>query len=111
MICTCSFPVKHFGKLYLDKTVDATGRLQAVRQGDNPRYRQLIKEFRKITGVPVVLNISFNENEPVARRPEEALACFLRTKMDVLGDQLRLHPRRREADGCCGKVEAAKTVV
>ena len=63
---------------------DGTGRLQTVRQQDNPRYWQLIEEFRKITGVPVVLNTSFNENEPIVCRPEEALDCFLRTKMDVI---------------------------
>ncbi len=68
--------------------VDGSGRLQTVRQEDNPRYWMLIEEFRKITGIPVVLNTSFNENEPIVCRPEEALNCFLRTKMDllVLGD-------------------------
>ncbi len=64
--------------------VDGTGRLQTVMRDVNPRYWQLIEEFRKITNVPVVLNTSFNENEPIVCRPEEALSCFLRTKMDVL---------------------------
>jgi carbamoyltransferase len=64
--------------------VDGTGRLQTVREEDNPLYWRLIEEFRKITGVPVLLNTSFNENEPIVCRPEEALDCFLRTKMDVL---------------------------
>ncbi len=64
--------------------VDGTGRLQTVRKEDNYLYWQLIEEFRKITGVPVVLNTSFNENEPIVCKPEEALNCFLRTKMDVL---------------------------
>lgn len=64
--------------------VDGTGRLQTVRKEDNPIYWQLIEEFRKITGVPVLLNTSFNENEPIVCKPEEALNCFLRTKMDVL---------------------------
>ncbi len=63
---------------------DGTGRLQTVRKQDNLRYWTLIDEFRKITGVPVVLNTSFNENEPIVCKPEEALACFLRTKMDLL---------------------------
>lgn len=63
---------------------DGTGRLQTVRKQDNLRYWQLIDEFKKITGVPVVLNTSFNENEPIVCKPEEALDCFLRTKMDVL---------------------------
>jgi carbamoyltransferase len=68
--------------------VDGTGRLQTVREEHNPRYYRLIRAFGDLTGVPLVLNTSFNENEPVVCRPEEALACFLRTKMDllVLGD-------------------------
>lgn len=64
--------------------VDGSGRLQTVHKNTNPRYYRLIEAFREITGVPIVLNTSFNENEPVVCRPEEALACFLRTKMDVL---------------------------
>jgi carbamoyltransferase len=64
--------------------VDGSGRLQTVHQHANPRYYRLIDAFRKITGVPMLLNTSFNENEPVVCKPEEALACFLRTKMDVL---------------------------
>ncbi len=64
--------------------VDGTGRLQTVRKEDNPLYWQLIKEFENLTGVPVVLNTSFNENEPIVCTPEDALDCFLRTKMDVL---------------------------
>jgi len=64
--------------------VDGSGRLQTVYKRTNPRYWHLIAAFREITGVPMVLNTSFNENEPVVCRPEEALDCFLRTKMDVL---------------------------
>jgi len=64
--------------------VDGSGRLQTVHQSTNPRYYRLIEKFNKLTGVPLVLNTSFNENEPVVCRPEEALDCFLRTKMDVL---------------------------
>jgi carbamoyltransferase len=64
--------------------VDGSGRLQTVYRRTNPRYAALIDAFREITGVPMVLNTSFNENEPVVCRPEEALDCFLRTKMDVL---------------------------
>ncbi len=64
--------------------VDGTGRLQTVGKEANPRYWNLIKEFENITGVPVVLNTSFNENEPIVNTPKEALDCFLRTKMDVL---------------------------
>jgi len=64
--------------------VDGSGRLQTVQQHTNPRYYRLIEAFRRLTGVPMLLNTSFNENEPVVCKPEEALACFLRTKMDVL---------------------------
>lgn len=64
--------------------VDGSGRLQTVYRGTNPRYWQLIEAFRAATGVPMVLNTSFNENEPVVCRSEEALDCFLRTQMDVL---------------------------
>ena len=77
--------------------VDGTGRLQTVEKSTNPRYHALIEAFRERTGVPMVLNTSFNENEPVVCRPEEALDCFLRTGMDalVLGD--RIVERRRAA--------------
>src|SRR5262249_8948897 len=64
--------------------VDGTGRLQTVDRASNPLYHDLIEAFFRLTGVPMVLNTSFNENEPVVCRPEEALDCFLRTKMDVL---------------------------
>jgi carbamoyltransferase len=64
--------------------VDGSGRLQTVSRRANPRYYRLIEAFRDITSVPMVLNTSFNENEPVVCKPEEALECFLRTKMDVL---------------------------
>jgi carbamoyltransferase len=64
--------------------VDGSGRLQTVYESTNPRYHGLISAFHELTGVPMVLNTSFNENEPVVCRPEEALSCFLRTKMDVL---------------------------
>ncbi len=63
---------------------DGSGRLQTVEAATNPRYHALISAFRDLTGVPMLLNTSFNENEPVVCRPQEALDCFLRTKMDVL---------------------------
>lgn len=70
--------------------VDGTGRLQTVTRDANPRYHALISAFRDLTGVPVVLNTSFNDNEPIVCRPEEAIDCFQRTQMDalVLGDFL-----------------------
>ena len=74
--------------------VDGTGRLQTVTREANPRYWRLIREFGNLTRVPVVLNTSFNDNEPIVCRPEEAIECFLRTKMDalVLGDILVRKP-------------------
>jgi carbamoyltransferase len=64
--------------------VDGTGRLQTVYRASTPLYWQLIKEFENLTGVPVVLNTSFNDNEPIVCTPQEAVDCFLRTKMDAL---------------------------
>jgi carbamoyltransferase len=64
--------------------VDGSGRLQTVSESTNPRFYSLIRSFSNLTGVPLVLNTSFNENEPIVCRPQEALDCFLRTNMDVL---------------------------
>jgi carbamoyltransferase len=63
---------------------DGTARVQTVDAQTNPRYHALIKAFMKITGVPVVLNTSFNKQEPIVTRPQEAISCFLRTDLDVL---------------------------
>ncbi|MDP1689555.1 MAG: carbamoyltransferase C-terminal domain-containing protein [bacterium] len=63
---------------------DGTGRLQTVSKKDNPIYWKLIDAFREITGVPMLLNTSFNENEPIVNKPQEAIDCFLRTQMDIL---------------------------
>jgi carbamoyltransferase len=64
--------------------VDNTGRLQSVARDENPLYYDLISAFDQRTGIPVLLNTSFNENEPIVCRPAEAINCFQRTKMDVL---------------------------
>jgi carbamoyltransferase len=74
--------------------VDGTGRLQTVTRAANPRYWKLIGEFERQAGVPVVLNTSFNDNEPIVCKPEEAIDCFERTQMDalVLGDFLITRP-------------------
>lgn len=64
--------------------VDDTGRLQTVTRDENPMYYDLISTFRRKTGIPVILNTSFNENEPIVCTPEEAIDCFQRTRMDVL---------------------------
>jgi carbamoyltransferase len=64
--------------------IDGTGRLQTVSKSVHPRYYQLIETFRQKTGIPILLNTSFNENEPIVNTPGEALDCFLRTEMDML---------------------------
>jgi carbamoyltransferase len=93
---TLAYPVRpeKREKIPAPTHVDGTGRLQTVGREANPRYWKLIRAFGDVTGVPVVLNTSFNDNEPIVCRPEEALDCFLRTQMDalVLGDFLVLKP-------------------
>jgi carbamoyltransferase len=76
--------------------VDGSARLQTVSRTANPRYHRLIEAFRERTGIPMVLNTSFNENEPVVCRPHEALDCFLRTGMDllVIGDVMIARPTK-----------------
>jgi carbamoyltransferase len=64
--------------------VDGSGRLQTVSRDVSPHYWEMINAFRERTGVPVVLNTSFNENEPIVCTPEEAVSCFMRTRMDSL---------------------------
>jgi carbamoyltransferase len=64
--------------------VDNTGRLQTVAREENPLYYDLIQAFERKTGIPVILNTSFNENEPIVCVPEEAIDCFQRTRMDAL---------------------------
>ena len=80
--------------------VDGSGRLQTVSARTNPTYYALIKEFEKLTGVPVVLNTSFNENEPIVDTPEQALDCFMRTRMDAIvlhNTIVRRQPAERSA--------------
>ncbi len=80
--------------------VDGSGRLQTVSELTNPTYYRLIKEFEKLSGVPMVLNTSFNENEPIVETPAQALDCFLRTRMDVIvlnDTMIRRVPARRAA--------------
>lgn len=64
--------------------VDGTGRIQTIQRDANPRYYDVIAAYEKITGVPVILNTSFNRQEPVVNTPDDAISCFLRTDMDVL---------------------------
>ncbi|MEO8192491.1 MAG: carbamoyltransferase C-terminal domain-containing protein [Gemmatimonadales bacterium] len=81
---------------------DGSGRLQTVSPKSNPRYHRLISEFASLTGVPVILNTSFNENEPIVDTPQQALDCFLRTRMDVIvvnNTVIRRRPRTNRLDG------------
>jgi len=64
--------------------VDGSGRLQSVSKETSPKYWELINRFRERTGVPILLNTSLNENEPIVRTPLEAISCFLRTAMDII---------------------------
>jgi carbamoyltransferase len=64
--------------------VDGTGRLQSIERETNPLYYDLIEAFSKLSGVAILLNTSFNENEPIVDTPQQALACFLRTGLDAL---------------------------
>ena len=72
------------GRLPAVTHVDGTGRLQSVDRDNNPLYYELINAFRNKTGIGMVLNTSFNENEPIVDTPEQALRCFQRTDMDAL---------------------------
>ena len=80
------FPVKESRRKEIPAVthVDGTGRLQTVDKEVSPRYYNLIEAFRKKTGIPILLNTSFNENEPIVNSPADALDCFLRTEMDLL---------------------------
>jgi carbamoyltransferase len=64
--------------------VDGTARLQTVTKNDNEWYYNFIKKFQKKTGVPILLNTSFNDREPIVETPEHAINCFLRTNIDYL---------------------------
>jgi len=79
--------------------VDGSGRIQTVSREGNPIYWKLIKAFEDLTGVPVLLNTSFNENEPIVNRPAEALDCFLRTSMDALFIGEHVIARRESSAG------------
>jgi carbamoyltransferase len=76
--------------------VDGTARIQTVDRAANPRYYGLIEEFGRLTGVPVLLNTSFNRREPIVASPTDAVSCFLNTGMHALaiGDFLATAPRR-----------------
>jgi carbamoyltransferase len=64
--------------------IDGTGRIQTIDRAANPRYYGLIEEFARLTGVPVLLNTSFNRKEPIVAAPKDAIACYLLSGIDVL---------------------------
>ena len=80
------YPIKEEKRKHIPAVahIDGTGRLQTVTREENGSFWRLIKAFESITGMPILLNTSFNENEPIACTPQEALQCFMRTKMDVI---------------------------
>lgn len=78
--------------------VDGTCRLQTVERHANPRYWSLIREFAKLTGIPAVVNTSFNDSEPIVCTPQEAIDCFLRTHMDLLVMENCMVSKPRSAD-------------
>ncbi|NIK91351.1 carbamoyltransferase [Mangrovimonas sp. CR14] len=79
-------PIKEAKRKFIPAVthVDGTGRLQSVRKELRPRYHALISKFHEKTGIPILINTSFNENEPVVNHPKEALDCFFRTNLDIL---------------------------
>jgi carbamoyltransferase len=91
--------------------VDGTARLQTVSRRTNPLYWKLIRAFGDLTGVPVVVNTSFNDNEPIVCRPEEALDCFLRTRMDalVMGNLILRRNVQRPASESGSEVSTRRT--
>ena len=78
------FKKNKLGKIPAVAHIDGTGRIHTVRKDINPRFFNLINSFKEITNIPIILNTSFNENEPIVNKPEEALNCFDRTNMDIL---------------------------
>jgi carbamoyltransferase len=97
---TFAFPLRREKRQTLPAAahVDGTCRLHTVEQGANPRYWELIREFAALTGVPALLNTSFNDNEPIVCAPAQAIDCFLRTHMDVLVIGNYSVRKRRSAD-------------
>lgn len=89
--------------------VDDTGRLQTVSREENPLYYDLIARFGEQTGIPVLINTSFNENEPIICTPEEAVDCYLRTRMDalVIGDFLCVKPLPKEQESTLPEARSA----
>jgi carbamoyltransferase len=84
MMHVVKFKTEFLGKFPAVTHIDGTGRLQTVDRDNNALYYKLIKEFKKLTGYGILLNTSFNENEPIVDTPAQAVACFKRTDMDVL---------------------------
>ena len=95
--------------------VDGTGRLQSIERDTNPLYYDLIKSFGQLSGVPIVLNTSFNENEPIVDTPDQAMSCFLRTGLDALclGRHILVKPEHEAllAAACSDQAASTTTMV
>jgi carbamoyltransferase len=87
--------------------VDGSGRLQTVERDANPRYYRLLEEFERLTGVPILLNTSFNESEPIVMSPEHALETFAKTRIDLL--VLGNYVVRRDSSPYSARSEALAT--
>jgi carbamoyltransferase len=98
---TFAYPLRPKKRLAMPAAthVDGTCRLQTVEHDDNPRFWSVIREFAKLTGIPAVLNTSFNDHEPIVCSPGDAIDCFQRTHMDVLvmGNYVVRKPRSADA--------------
>jgi carbamoyltransferase len=99
MLITCAVRADRRALIPAVTHTDGSARVQTVTKDANPRYWSLLKAFERVTGVPVLLNTSFNENEPIVNTPEEAVSCFLRNDMDmlVLGPYLVVRRRGERA--------------
>ncbi|MDD2706454.1 MAG: carbamoyltransferase C-terminal domain-containing protein [Verrucomicrobiae bacterium] len=84
MLMVYPFLKEKLGRVPAVAHVDGTGRLQTVSRESNPRYHKLIEEFRRLTGIPMLLNTSFNDSEPIVCTPQDAIACYRHSHMDVL---------------------------
>jgi carbamoyltransferase len=84
MIVTMDVRPEWHGKVPAITHRDGTARVQAVRKEHAPHFHEIIRRFYEITNVPLVVNTSFNDNEPIVCTPEEAIACFKRTQIDLL---------------------------
>ncbi|MGH7233737.1 MAG: carbamoyltransferase C-terminal domain-containing protein, partial [Nitrospiraceae bacterium] len=105
MAMTCQVRPEKLNLIPSVTHVNGTARLQTVSRHTQPLYWQLINEFKHLTGVPLLLNTSFNENEPIVCTPAEALDCFLRTRMDAMAIGSFFLSRNSPSSTCVNKAQ------